>query len=74
MPASRHPGTAPRRSISGGDFHAAGHLVAASVTLEVLTPPVVDHLYFWALQVAFPGAGPRTSASNGMTGIRASVP
>jgi hypothetical protein len=31
--------------------------VAASVTLEVLTPPVVDHLYFWALQVAFPGAG-----------------
>jgi hypothetical protein len=35
----------------------AGHLVAARVTLEVLTPPVVDHLYFWALQVAFPGAG-----------------
>jgi hypothetical protein len=31
--------------------------VAASVTLEVCTPPVVDHLYFWALQVAFPGAG-----------------
>jgi hypothetical protein len=23
----------------------------------VRTPPVVDHLYFWALQVAFPGAG-----------------
>jgi hypothetical protein len=35
----------------------AGHLAAASVTLEVRTPPVVDHLYFWALQVAFPGAG-----------------
>jgi len=35
----------------------AGHLVSASVTLEVLTPPVVEHLYFWALQVAFPGAG-----------------
>jgi hypothetical protein len=35
----------------------AGHLVSAAVTLEVLTPPVVDHLYFWALQVAFPGAG-----------------
>jgi hypothetical protein len=31
--------------------------VAASVTLEVRTPPVVDHLYFWALQVGFPGAG-----------------
>src|SRR5204863_5273079 len=35
----------------------AGHLVSASVTLEVLTPPVVDDLYFWALQVTFPGAG-----------------
>jgi hypothetical protein len=35
----------------------AGHLVSASATLEVLTPPVVEHLYFWALQVAFPGAG-----------------
>jgi hypothetical protein len=35
----------------------AGHLVAASVTIEVRTPPVVDDLYFWALQVAFPGAG-----------------
>ena len=35
----------------------AGHLVAASVTLEVLAPPAGDHLYFWALQVAFPGAG-----------------
>lgn len=31
--------------------------MAASVTLEVRTPPVVGHLYFWALQVAFPGAG-----------------
>jgi hypothetical protein len=36
---------------------AAGHLVSAGVTLEVLTPPVVEHLYFWALQVGFPGAG-----------------
>src|SRR5207237_726844 len=35
----------------------AVHLVSASGTLEVLTPPVVDHLYFWALQVSFPGAG-----------------
>src|SRR5437763_4847988 len=35
----------------------ADHLVSASGTLEVLTPPAVDHLYFWALQVAFPGAG-----------------
>ena len=35
----------------------AGRLVEAGVTLEVLTPPAVDNLYFWALQVAFPGAG-----------------
>ena len=35
----------------------AGHLIAAAVTLEVLEPPVVEHLYFWALQVGFPGAG-----------------
>src|SRR2546430_14437561 len=35
----------------------AGHLVSANVTLEVLTPPAVDHLYICALQVAFPAAG-----------------
>jgi len=35
----------------------AGHLVEAAVTLEVTQPPVVDHLYFWALQMGFPGAG-----------------
>ncbi len=35
----------------------AGHLVAAAATLVVATPPAVDHLYFWALQLAFPGAG-----------------
>jgi hypothetical protein len=35
----------------------AGHIVEAAVTLEVTRAPVVDHLYFWALQVSFPGAG-----------------
>jgi hypothetical protein len=35
----------------------AGHLVEAAVTLEVTQPPVVDHLYFWALQMGFPGTG-----------------
>ena len=35
----------------------AGHLVEAGATLEVLTPPTVDDLFFWALQVAFPAAG-----------------
>jgi hypothetical protein len=51
-----------RRSASS--FHlgwqlppGAGHLVEARVTLEITDPPVVDDLYFWALQVDFPGAG-----------------
>jgi hypothetical protein len=35
----------------------AGHLVEAAVTLEILNPPAVEHLYFWALQVGVPGAG-----------------
>jgi len=35
----------------------AGHLVEAAVTLEVMRAPFVEHLYFWALQVGFPGAG-----------------
>jgi hypothetical protein len=49
---------------SASSFHlrwqlpsGTGHLVEAGVTLEVTHPPVVDHLYFWALQVTFPGAG-----------------
>jgi hypothetical protein len=56
------PPVEDRRSASS--FHlgwqlppGAGHLVAAAVTLEVTHPPVVDDLYFWALQVDFPGAG-----------------
>jgi hypothetical protein len=35
----------------------AGHVVEVAVTLEVTRAPVVEHLYFWALQVGFPGAG-----------------
>jgi hypothetical protein len=49
---------------SASSFHlgwqlpsGAGHLVEAGVSLEVTHSPVVDHLYFWALQVTFPGAG-----------------
>jgi len=30
-----------------------GHFAAAEVTLEVLEPPAVDRLYFWALQASF---------------------
>src|SRR6478672_1424945 len=29
-----------------------GSLIEASVTLEIVTPPVVPHLYFWALQAS----------------------
>ena len=34
-------------------WHLDGHFAAAEVTLEVLGPPAVDRLYFWALQAAF---------------------
>jgi hypothetical protein len=54
----------PPGGIGASSFHltwrlppAAGHLVEASARLEVLAAPVVEHLYFWALQVSFPGAG-----------------
>lgn len=54
----------PKSGNGASSFHlgwrlptGAGHLVEAAVTLEVTRAPVVDHLYFWALQVSFPGAG-----------------
>lgn len=34
-------------------WHLDGHFAAAEVTLEVLEAPVVDRLYFWALQASF---------------------
>lgn len=38
-------------------WHGTGDAVAASVVLEVLTPPRVPELYFWALQVDLAGPG-----------------
>ena len=33
--------------------HAAGRTTTVAATLEVLEPPTVDRLYFWALQATF---------------------
>ena len=45
---------------AGGGFHlwwkgvpANEPIVACSVVLEVVQPPTVDALYFWALQASF---------------------
>lgn len=49
----------PKSSNGASSFHlwwrlgSPEPLVAASATLEVLEPPTVDRLYFWALQVGF---------------------
>lgn len=50
-----------------------------SATLEVLEPPTVDHLFFWALQATFVDAsGSRsvrpTSACSGTPPTRATRP
>lgn len=39
-------------------------VIAASATLEVLAPPTVDELYFWALQVSFEGRQGRTGGAH----------
>jgi hypothetical protein len=49
-------GGLPPSANGASSFHlgwepAPGPAVAAAVTLEVLEPPAVDRLYFWALQV-----------------------
>jgi hypothetical protein len=61
-PNGERPPVEERRNASS--FHlgwqlppGAGHLVEAAATLEITDPPVVEDLYFWALQVDFPGAG-----------------
>lgn len=49
----------PRSANGASSFHLHWHLeeaeplVEVSAVLEVVTPPVVDRLYFWALQVSF---------------------
>ncbi len=38
---------------------ASAPLIGVQATFEIIEPPRVDHLYFWALQASF-GDGPRT--------------
>ncbi len=51
----------PRSSNGASSFHlgwvVSGVFDAVAVTLEVLEPPVVDRLYFWALQADFGATG-----------------
>jgi hypothetical protein len=52
----------PRSGNGASSFHLAWHhpegrWVAAEATLEVVVPPVVPKLYFWALQVSFADRG-----------------
>jgi len=50
----------PRSSNGASSFHLrwlgldpGETIIEASVTLEIVVPPVVPHLYFWALQASF---------------------
>lgn len=52
----------PRSANAASSFHLvweppSGVWTAAEATLEVVTPPAVDALYFWALQVSFTERG-----------------
>jgi hypothetical protein len=66
--------TGPPRTANGASsFHlhwrldAADPLVEVAAVLEVVRPPVVDRLYFWALQVSFlDGRGSRGAAHVGL--------
>lgn len=75
---SRPRTTGPPTSSNGASsFHLAWvlppgpPLVEVSAVLEVLAPPKVDELYFWALQVGFAGgpAGAETGADRGAAHI-----
>ena len=67
VPAPRISGPPPSPN-GASSFHLAwqvpGELSEVSATLEVLDPPVVDALYFWALQVSFVEGGRRTGAAH----------
>jgi hypothetical protein len=52
----------PRSANAASSFHLvwdapSGAWAAAEATLEIVTPPKVDALYFWALQVSFADRG-----------------
>ena len=58
----------PTSSNGASSFHLRWHLAGeyreVSVTLEVLEPPTVPRLYFWALQADFAGPGHRAGGAH----------
>ena len=44
--------------------HDEAHVVAAAATVEVVVPPSVDELYFWALQVSFRNPARQTGGAH----------
>jgi hypothetical protein len=63
----------PASSNGASSFHLfwelPGEFVRVSATLEVVQPPTVDRLYFWALQASF--TGPAGAAGAGHLGLQA---
>jgi len=73
LPANRLRTTGrPTSSNGASSFHLtwmlgpSASLVEVSAVLEVLVPPAVDSLYFWALQVSFAGGADRGGAHVGL--------
>src|SRR6056297_1813035 len=68
-PAPRTTGRPPS-SNGASSFHlgwvldGADHVTDVSVTLEVVTPPTVPRLYFWALQTDVGGAAGRAGGAH----------
>lgn len=58
----------PRSANGASSFHLSwqvgGEFAAVSVILEVLEPPAVDRLYFWALQADFASASGRAGGAH----------
>lgn len=65
----------PRSSNGASSFHLTWRvppveLSSVSAVLTVVRPPVVDRLYFWALQVSFDGSGGGAGAHVGLQWLR----
>lgn len=72
-PAGRVTGP-PRSSNGASSFHLRwdvhGSFAEVSVTFEVLEPPVVDRLYFWALQADFADSATGRPAGGAHLGLQ----
>ncbi|CAN5504905.1 hypothetical protein BH20ACT2_BH20ACT2_05910 [soil metagenome] len=74
MPGGPRVSGEPRSANGASSFHlwwrgipAGAPVVAAEVTLELVTPPAVPRLYFWALQASFTDRGtPRGAGHLGL--------